>query len=174
MLFTCRSFNAGHSLKMQQKLNLFSRHTIALQHRYFRKCFSSFGMYEEFLIVITQLNNVLLDVGCETTFEVSNQWVSRYTEWNFPLSFLRFRLQDWCQNQTSNHYWTIRVMSVYLIMGQYWQYYLSEPSSITFFLKLKLFSFCFRPCDNIINEANGCEHDIRSLRKLSICFFDTV
>ena len=60
---------------------------MALQHHSFRLCFSSIGMYEEFLIVITQLNTVLLDVGCETTFEVSNQWVSRNTEWNFPLSF---------------------------------------------------------------------------------------
>ena len=46
---------------------------MALQHHSFRLCFSSIGMYEEFLIVIAQLNNVLLDVGCETTFEVSNQ-----------------------------------------------------------------------------------------------------
>jgi hypothetical protein len=65
-------------------------------------------------------------------------------------------------------------MSVYLIMDQYWQYYVSEPSSTTFFLKLKLFSFCFRLRYDIINEANGCEHDIRSLRKLSICLFDIV
>ena len=65
-------------------------------------------------------------------------------------------------------------MSVYLIMDQYWQYDLSEPSSTTSFLKLKLFSFCFRLRYGIINEANGCEHDICSVRKLSICFFDVV
>jgi hypothetical protein len=59
--------------KMQQKLNLFSQHAMTLQHHSFRLCSSSIGMYEEFLIVITQLNNVLLDVGCETALEVSNQ-----------------------------------------------------------------------------------------------------
>ena len=36
-------------------------------------CFSIIGMYEDFLIAITQFNNVLLYIGRETTFEVSNQ-----------------------------------------------------------------------------------------------------
>ena len=81
-IIRCNSF-----LNMQWKFDLFSRDSRALQHHCFSLWFPSIGMYEELLIVITQLNNVLLDVGCETTFEVSNQWVSRYTEWNFPPSF---------------------------------------------------------------------------------------
>jgi hypothetical protein len=82
LIVQCRSF-----FKIQQELNLFARHTMTLQHYSFPSCFSSIGMYEEFLIVITQLNNVSLDVGCESTSEVFNQWVSRCTEWNFQLSF---------------------------------------------------------------------------------------
>jgi hypothetical protein len=44
-------------------------------------------MYEDLLIVVTQFSNVLLYIGRETTSEVSNQWVSWCTEWNFLLSF---------------------------------------------------------------------------------------
>ena len=42
---------------------------MAFQHHSFPLCFSSIGMYEDFLIVITQFNNVLLYIGRETTFQ---------------------------------------------------------------------------------------------------------
>ena len=46
---------------------------MALEHHSFPVCFSSIGMYKDFLIAITQFNNVLLCIGRETTFEVSNR-----------------------------------------------------------------------------------------------------
>ena len=52
---------------------MFWRHSIAFQHRCFPFNFSIIGMYEDFLIASTQLNNVMLYIGRETTFEVSNQ-----------------------------------------------------------------------------------------------------
>ena len=57
---------------MQQKLQL-SLNSMALHPDSLPLSFSSIGMYEDFLIAITQFNNVLLYSGPETTFEVSNQ-----------------------------------------------------------------------------------------------------
>jgi len=45
---------------------------MAFQHRSFPLCFSGIGMYEDFLIAITQFNKMFLHIGRETTFEVSN------------------------------------------------------------------------------------------------------
>ena len=46
---------------------------MALHYHSSPLCVSSIGMYEDFLIAITQFNNALLYIGRETTFEVSNQ-----------------------------------------------------------------------------------------------------
>ena len=127
-----------------------------------------------FLIAITQFNNVLLYVGRETTFKVSNQWVSRCTEWNFLLCFSDSAYMTHVNLKrvtTMERYEWCPSILLWINNGNITSRNHQVP---TFFLKLKLFSFCFRLCYNIINEANGCEHDICSLRKISICFFDVV
>jgi hypothetical protein len=59
-------------LENAEFLNLFSQNSMGLQRHSFPLCFSSIGMFEDFLKAITQFNNVLLYIGRETIFEVSN------------------------------------------------------------------------------------------------------
>ena len=59
-------------LKNAAKISLFLN-SMALHPDSLPLCFSSIGMHEDFSIAIIQFNNVLLYIGRETTFEVSNQ-----------------------------------------------------------------------------------------------------
>ena len=134
------------------------------QHRYVWGFFNSHYPIQQCVVVYWARNNIWrFKSGSDVMYWLKVSFI-----------FFRFRLQASCQTQTSNHHWTIRAMSVYLIVNQWWQYYLSKPASTKCFLMLKLLSFCSRLCCDIINEVNGSEHDICSLRKLSICLFDVV
>ena len=49
-----------------------------------------------------------------------------------------------------------------------------EAIKYVVFFHLELFSTCFGFSADIIDGANGCEHDICDLRKLLICLCDVV